>query len=242
MRADRTFEDFVQTTLEVSTESELQSVFTRAIAAEGFENQVFTSIGANSLVQVHWYQLPSGYAETYVSQQWERIDPVLGLSLSQSIAFTWSEQLARVELSRAQRGFLGACRELAVVDGVVFPMHAPGRPTDVISISRRDTTPVDGRRLPLLRALVAQTWYRFQDMRSSRRRALASEPVRLTAREVEVLKWVKVGKTNRDIAEIFGISVKAVEFHIANILRKTGAANRVGAVVVALTQGILSWP
>lgn len=55
----------------------------------------------------------------------------------------------------------------------------------------------------------------------------------VTARELEVLRLVAAGKTNRDIAEVLVISEKTVERHLGNIFTKLGVSNRVGATAYA---------
>ncbi len=62
----------------------------------------------------------------------------------------------------------------------------------------------------------------------------------LTAREIEVLKWVKEGKTNWEISKIMPISEATVKFHLVNIFRKLDAVNRGHAVAKALQTKILS--
>lgn len=47
-------------------------------------------------------------------------------------------------------------------------------------------------------------------------------PVHLTAREGEVLAWVAHGKTNRDIADILGMSPRTVNKHLEHIFEKLG--------------------
>jgi DNA-binding CsgD family transcriptional regulator len=58
-------------------------------------------------------------------------------------------------------------------------------------------------------------------------------PDGLTAREVEVLRELAAGKSNREIAEALFISQNTVIRHIANIFSKTGSANRALAAVYA---------
>jgi DNA-binding CsgD family transcriptional regulator len=67
----------------------------------------------------------------------------------------------------------------------------------------------------------------------------ADVDVKLTPREKEILGWVKQGKSYADIAEILSISRRTIEFHIANVMNKLGASNRVSAVVIAMRRGIL---
>ena len=61
----------------------------------------------------------------------------------------------------------------------------------------------------------------------------------LTARESEVLGWIKAGKNNWEISEILDISERTVKFHVANLCRKLGANTRAHAVAIALQRGLL---
>ena len=72
-----------------------------------------------------------------------------------------------------------------------------------------------------------------------------SEPVRspaypdgLTQREVEVLRLVAAGRTDREIAEELVISTRTVTTHVGNILNKVGAANRTEAATYATRSGL----
>ncbi|MGH8869115.1 MAG: helix-turn-helix transcriptional regulator [Actinomycetes bacterium] len=63
----------------------------------------------------------------------------------------------------------------------------------------------------------------------------ASGPDRfgLTAREMEVLRLVAAGRTNRQIAEALFISTKTASVHVSNILAKLGVAGRGEAAALA---------
>ncbi len=61
----------------------------------------------------------------------------------------------------------------------------------------------------------------------------------LSAREREVLAYVRDGRTNKDVAGILGISEHTVNLHVKSILSKLGASSRTGAVMLALRKGIL---
>jgi DNA-binding CsgD family transcriptional regulator len=66
-------------------------------------------------------------------------------------------------------------------------------------------------------------------------------PDRLTEREVEVLRLIAAGKSNREIAQELSISLKTVARHISNIFAKTSAANRTEAAAYAARHGLVSW-
>jgi DNA-binding NarL/FixJ family response regulator len=71
-----------------------------------------------------------------------------------------------------------------------------------------------------------------QRIEASARKLL--EKHNLTAREAEVLSWVAAGKTNRDIAEILGMSPRTVNKHLEHIYVKLGVETRAAAAAIAV--------
>src|SRR5262245_12975122 len=61
----------------------------------------------------------------------------------------------------------------------------------------------------------------------------------LTAREIDVLRYVASGNRNRDIAERLFISEETVKVHIKHIMEKLSASDRTQAVSIAIRRGIL---
>lgn len=61
----------------------------------------------------------------------------------------------------------------------------------------------------------------------------------LTERELEVLRLIAQGQTNKDIAEKLVLSEKTVKTHVSNILQKLHLSDRTQAAVYALRQKIV---
>jgi DNA-binding NarL/FixJ family response regulator len=61
----------------------------------------------------------------------------------------------------------------------------------------------------------------------------------LTEREVEVLKEIAAGCSNKTVADRLKISEETVKGHVRNILAKLGANDRTHAVTIALARGII---
>ncbi len=68
--------------------------------------------------------------------------------------------------------------------------------------------------------------------------AAPAYPDGLTQREVEVLRLIAAGKTNRQIAEELIISSRTVGNHVSSILNKTNAADRAEAAAYASRHGV----
>jgi DNA-binding NarL/FixJ family response regulator len=62
----------------------------------------------------------------------------------------------------------------------------------------------------------------------------------LTARELEVLRLVRDGYRNKQIADRLAIAETTVNFHIKNIVDKLGANDRTHAVTIAVRRGLLT--
>jgi DNA-binding NarL/FixJ family response regulator len=61
----------------------------------------------------------------------------------------------------------------------------------------------------------------------------------LTARELEVLRLIRDGYRNKQIADQLAIAETTVNFHIKNLVDKLGANDRTHAVTIALRRGLL---
>ncbi len=75
---------------------------------------------------------------------------------------------------------------------------------------------------------------------AARRERPAQPLAGLTAREVEVLRLLVRGLSNREIADRLVISKKTASNHIEHIYAKTGATNRARASLFALKHGLMS--
>jgi DNA-binding NarL/FixJ family response regulator len=79
----------------------------------------------------------------------------------------------------------------------------------------------------------------FEDI-SSMGRAIETVIAPLTRRETQILDYVAEGNTNKQIADILGISEQTIKSHVSAILRKLNANDRAHAVALAIRNGWIS--
>ena len=65
-------------------------------------------------------------------------------------------------------------------------------------------------------------------------------PESLSGREIEVLRLVSGGQSNRDIGALLGLSALTVKSHLARIARKVGTGDRAEMVVLAMRAGLFT--
>lgn len=75
---------------------------------------------------------------------------------------------------------------------------------------------------------------RLVDEAATRQEIVLKKELSLTLREAEVLTWIARGKSNRDIAEILGLSPRTVNKHLEQIYAKLGVENRTAAATLAM--------
>lgn len=63
--------------------------------------------------------------------------------------------------------------------------------------------------------------------------------VPLTQRETEVLAQLALGLTNKEIAQVLGISYETVKEHVQHVLQKIGVSDRTQAAVWAVRKGLV---
>jgi DNA-binding NarL/FixJ family response regulator len=67
----------------------------------------------------------------------------------------------------------------------------------------------------------------------------ASSAIKLTEREMQVLRLLVAGRPNREIARALGIDVITVKAHVGRLMRKVGVENRIALSVQAVSQNLI---
>jgi DNA-binding NarL/FixJ family response regulator len=143
-------------------------------------------------------------------------DPQTSLITLRSALLAWQELEAPYEAARARVELALACRALGDEDTASLELGAARRVFDELG-AKPDLARVD--------ALA--------------RRSDAGETYGLSRRELEVLRLVAAGKTNRDIAATLVVSEHTVARHVQNILTKLRLSSRTAATAFAFEHDLV---
>jgi HD-GYP domain-containing protein (c-di-GMP phosphodiesterase class II) len=67
-------------------------------------------------------------------------------------------------------------------------------------------------------------------------------PAGLSDREVEVIKLVAVGRTNKEVGQLLGMSARTAQKHVMHVYEKLGLESRAGLALYAIEHGLLDQP
>jgi len=159
-----------------------------------------------------WLRAVAAQADGAVKLEMD--DPQSAVAPLREAVTIWRELDVPYEAARATVLAGRACAGVGDADGARLEFEAAAR------IFQQIGATVDLKRVEGLRAVPAAT------------------PGGLTSREVEVLRLIAQGKSNRGIAEALDISEKTVARHVSNIFTKLDLPSRAAATAYAFTHGL----
>lgn len=225
-----------------------------AAGIAGLSREEVTRLGRAALVHdVGRVGVPSGIWDrpgTLVATDWERVrmhsylgERVLeGCSLLEPFAAIAGRHHERLDGTGYHRGVAGdqlavSARLLAVADA--YHAMTEERPHRQALTQPQATA--------ALRDEVDAGRFGEADVRAvldaagqSPRPARVARPAGLTEREVDVLRLIARGHSNKEVARQLGISPKTVGHHVEHIYAKAAVTTRVGATLFAMEHGLLA--
>lgn len=192
---------------------------------------------------------PSDWVAHYQGKQLARIDPVIAACNATRRPLSWDVRNYTPEAGAPGTG--GAVRQLlhdaidAGIDrGVSVPIYGvSGEYGMVTFVADRGASspPLDDSGLLRDCTLVANHFHMTLRQRIGNDPAQV-ETLRLTARELEVMKWAAAGKTREEIADILKVTPHTVKFHLYNTHAKLDVFSTPHAIAKLVYLGLLEPP
>ncbi len=227
----------LQALLDCDTPDALRRETSRQLGNLGFDHWMYASAvrahGAADLVGDY----PQDWLAYYHRQGYFELDPVIQHCRMRTTPCLWSSGPASRSIGRATPFFREAAR-FGLRFGVGLPIHGPGGQWNMVSVAsgtlpERPLALREFAHLHLLSAFVHEAGQRFMA-------AATAEPVHLTQRELDSLRWAAEGKTSWEIGQLIGIADRTVVFHLNNAAKKLGVIGRRQAVAKAISLQLIA--
>lgn len=175
----------------------------------------------------------------YVESGYTQSDPLRKYGLAMTRAYYWQDIYPRIR--KKELRVFNEAREFGLASGVLIPLYEGPNLVGGLGVASSDAKVNDRRLLPTLEIAgqLFVTVYEEMVRREQREATTREGSIRLTKAELDVLNRMAQGLTNTEIAVALHVSQSSVEYHIANIMSKLKARNRVAAVVMGIKLGFL---
>jgi DNA-binding CsgD family transcriptional regulator len=181
---------------------------------------------------------PKGYAEVFNDFSAGKRDPVMQHCRRRSVPIIW-DQATYVAAGQGDKWDHQA--QFGYRHGIALAVHLPEGRHFFLGVDRDQPVPNDAHEATRLVARLQLFAVHAQEaaVRLLARDAPYSDAPKLTARELDVLRWTMEGKTAWGVGEALGISERTVAVHLLHATRKLRCENKVHAVVKALRLGLI---
>jgi len=179
---------------------------------------------------------PVEWLDIYLNQKYYQISPIIKENFTEFKLQYWADTYKKIpppkdllslqESFGLTRGYSFGLRDLNWSRGSIFSLSGQSLEHHI----RTETI------LAYIIPHFHQTLVRISDQHDQD--AIRKVPD-LSQREIEILNWLKSGKTTWDISILLKVSERTIKFHVRNIMKKLNATNRVHAVAVAIGRGLI---
>jgi DNA-binding CsgD family transcriptional regulator len=237
--------EFIEKSDHAGSPEELFSFLVDAASIEGFAFVAYGVLTYREPKQlVHMLppfialNYPTFWQHRYAAQKYCEIDPIVVHTPHIGGPYLWRWLPNWFSLDAVQQRIMKEASAAGLKNGVSVPLHGPWGRVAVVSFASNYEDVNPQARLGHLAALATQ----FHASFANRSVKGDGEPIRLSKREKDCLRWTAEGKSSWDISAILLISENTVNFHLKKAMRKLGTSSRTVAVIKALGLGLIGMP
>lgn len=239
----RSFSDALEFVERCNTASDLNPLiedFRTFIRGYGFTASAcgaWEGLGQQRANRFFFNDWPVAWLGIYAEKDFFPADPFVEEARRSMASFLWSEVEHQRPLTPRGKEIYKISREFGWREVIGVPIHGPAGYQGFVSLaSMSDITlsPADRACLDMTSRVI------HEKCRKEIGFGLAPQDTpKLTARELECMQWVAVGKTDSEIAQILSISSSTAHFHVESAKRKLGLNSRTEAVARLTLYGLI---
>lgn len=230
---DEGFNDLMETCDLAQDERTIKQALRNFAAAVGFDRFAYLNVSAGDIRALTNY--PSEWQHTYLDNNYATIDPVVTIAKRAMQPFAWSQPETADDTPDTIR-FFGEAANFGIRSGVSIPVRGGFGRTALLTLAS-DKPSADAEVRNAVHAITAVAFVHVHLNRLVR--TPHNTAVALTPRQSLCLAWASMGKTMDEIADLLGISERAVRFYVKGARDRLGATNTTHAVRLAVEQDLI---
>jgi len=202
-------------------------------AAVGFDRFAYLNVRAGDVRALSNY--PAEWQQTYLNNNYAAIDPVVTIAKRAMHPFPWSQTESAGSAPETVR-FFGEAADFGIRSGISIPVRGGFGRTALLTLASNRPN-ADAAVRSAAHAITAVAFVHVHLTRLVR--TPHNAPVALTPRQSLCLAWASMGKTMDEIADLLGISERAVRFYVKGARDRLGATNTTHAVRLAVERELI---
>ena len=232
--------DSLQQLLECRSADELRARSAQQIRRLGFDNWIYTTGSSAHSRPDRLNAFPPEWTAHYRREGYFDIDPVVDHCRRHTTPCLWAaDPIARRAGYRTE--FFSEAADYGLRAGIALPMHSPGGRSSMVSVATNDTAHVGDHLNRIGELQLVASFMHEAGLRVVGDASREAEPVHLTTREQDCLRWAAEGKTSWEIGQLLAIGERTVTFHLNNAARKLGVMGRRQAIARAMSLQLIGF-
>lgn len=182
---------------------------------------------------------PGEWQERYAARHYKYYDPVVTISHDKREPFCWGHPGFLAPYGKAARLVFDEAGEYRIFEGCGVPTAGVGGDAGIFTMAlseRRRVQDVLHEESEAIQVFAAEFHERAVSLTCA---GDLGRRLELTPRQREVLSWTAEGLSSEATAARIGITVSAVNYHLAVVSRRLGAANKIQAVALAIRRALI---
>lgn len=236
--------EFLNAVNKFDDEQSLLTLLHERASSLGFNAAAYfrPTIGNFGRIEIRERGFPKGWSEHYTIGHHEQVDPNLEYVARSGRTLQFSRIAELRQLFAHQTAFLEESDKWGLTDGFLvpafgsFPLPGSGLFPFLGWFAFRQVKSPDilkDTNIAYLEAIAQATHIQFSRISKGN----DSDRPKLAPREIAILNWISVGKTNTEIATILNIGVPTVATYVRRIFEKLDVHDRAAAAVKGIKHG-----
>ncbi len=183
---------------------------------------------------------PENYLDHYLESQYHLSDPVIAGYLATLQPVNWNRSFS-IENKKLKYLEMIDADSLGLRDGWTYGSVSPVSGDSAMFFLGTEEIDSSTRTKVILEYIIPFLSEAYKKiLKKIPSKLLSAGNLSVTASEIEILNWLKNGKTSWEISVILNKSERVINFHINNVIKKLDAMNRTHAIVIALKNNLIS--
>lgn len=221
------------------TIAECARLLREAVALFGFDTFACGELDLKHKERHAFYVIdwPEAWRKFYLENDLMARDPVVDALPLYREPFTWTDLISDRKLSRPAMEVLALAREHGWTEGLIVPIPREGRDRYGLVAMAGHGAPLDAAGRDMLSAMCFCFFHCVRSLVP--RLGFAAPPANLTAREMDCVRLVARGQSDRTIGTTLSISQATAHQHVESAKSKLKASTRAEMVGIAASLAIV---